>query len=93
MGVAPLTEKNKVTNMYFILSYFSMNNVDETAPQQSHSSPWWQCVRVSVCKTQRGGDGVMGDVLHSERVYLDLSYELLCRRLNGSFVINGALNG
>lgn len=91
MGVAPLTEKDRVTNKHFIFSYISTTNLDETVPceaQHSQSSPWWQC------KTQRGGDdGLWGDVVHSERVYLDLSDELLCGRLDGSFVIDGALNG
>lgn len=31
--------------------------------------------------------------LKSERVYLDLSDELLCGRLDGSFLIDGTLNG
>lgn len=34
-----------------------------------------------------------GDEVHSEPVYLDLSDELLCGRLDGSFIIDGALNG
>lgn len=33
------------------------------------------------------------DVVHSEEVYLDLSDELLCGRLDGSFVIYDALDG
>lgn len=47
------------------------------------------------CVRHRGkGDGVFwGDAVHSEPVYLDLSDELLCGRLDGSFIIDGALNG